>query len=195
MSFPRTVYRVAGLTLFALALAGCGTQDRAAMDRASQENVALKTQVNDLTQECDNLKKDLAAVTKDRDQFQKQARETGESSKAAQAQIAERTQMQLRAANDALNEAKANLANAQKSQGDAEQLAVKLKAAEDAVTAARSKAADAEKAASAAAADVTRARQRIDMLTAEKAALQKRLDAISADVAKKAGAPAPDLNK
>ena len=188
MSTPRTVCRIAPLAFLSLALAGC-THDRAAVEQASQDNVGLKAQLNDVTQDRDKLKAQLESVTKERDQYQKQLTDGRE----AQRSMVESAQKQINAANAELAKARAELDAARKSQGDTEQMAVKLKAAEDAVTAARTKSAEAEKAAATAADNAARARQQVDQLTNEKAALQKRLDAISVDGGKKPAVP--ELNK
>jgi colicin import membrane protein len=193
MSIATMARRIAGVSFFVLALAlvgGCGAQDRNRVEQASQDNVSLKAQLTDLTQERDALKKELADATKGRDQYQKQMAEANDAAKGMQKLMGEQrtrgdaTQIGLKTE---LEKTRAELDAAKKAQADAEQTAIRLKAAEDAVTAARAKAVDAEKAASTAS-------DRVTQMTAENAALKQRLDALTAELAKKPAAP-PDLNK
>ena len=195
MSIATIARRMAGVSSVALALAfigGCSTQDRKSAEQASQDNVALKAQVTDLTQERDNLKKELEVANKSRDQYQEQVTQANKTASEMQSKVE-----QWRKSNDTaeiglkseLNKAKSELEAAKKGQEQAEQTAIKLKAAEDAVTASRAKAAEAERAAATAS-------DRVTQLTAETAALRQKLDATTAELAKKsAPAPAPDLNK
>jgi chromosome segregation protein len=192
MSIAMIVRRIAGVLslVLALALVGCSTQDRSRVEQASQDNVALKAQVTDLTQERDNLKKELEAITKSRDQYQEQVTQANKAASKMQSDLAD-----WRKGNDTkeiglkseLTKAKSELDAAKKAQGDAEQTAIRLKAAEDAVTAARAKAAEAERAAATAS-------DRVTQLTAEATALRQKLDAVTAELAKKPAA-VPDLNK
>jgi len=196
MSIATIARRMAGVSSFAfaltLAVGGCSTQDRKSAEQASQDNVALKAQVTDLTQERDNLKKELEVANKSRDQYQEQVTQANKTASEMQSKVE-----QWRKSNDTaeiglkseLNKAKSELEAAKKGQEQAEQTAIKLKAAEDAVTASRAKAAEAERAAATAS-------DRVTQLTAETAALRQKLDATTAELAKKsAPAPAPDLNK
>jgi chromosome segregation protein len=192
MSIAMIVRRIAGVSslVLALALVGCSTQDRSRVEQASQDNVALKAQVTDLTQERDNLKKELEVATKSRDQYQEQVTQANKAASKMQSDLAD-----WRKANDTneiglkseLTKAKSELDAAKKAQGDAEQTTIRLKAAEDAVTAARAKAAEAERAAATAS-------DRVTQLTAEATALRQKLEAVSAELAKKPAA-VPDLNK
>jgi len=179
-----------GWLLAVQALVGCSTQDRSRVEQASQDNVALKAQVTDLTQERDNLKKELETVTKSRDQYQEQVTQANKAASKMQSDLAD-----WRKGNDTkeiglkseLTKARSELDAAKKAQGDAEQTTIRLKAAEDAVTAARAKAAEAERAAATAS-------DRVTQLTAEATALRQKLDAVTAELAKKPAA-VPDLNK
>jgi colicin import membrane protein len=195
MSIATIARRMAGVSSVVLALTlivGCGAQDRSRAEQASQDNVALKAQVTDLTQERDNLKKELEAANKSRDQYQEQVTQANKTAGELQSKVE-----QWRKSNDTaeiglkseLAKTKSELEAAKKAQADAEQTTIRLKAAEDAVTAARAKAAEAERAAATAS-------DRVTQLTAETAALRQKLDAMTAELAKKsAPAPAPDLNK
>jgi chromosome segregation ATPase len=193
MSIATIARRMAGVSSVAFALTlivGCGAQDRSRAEQASQDNVALKAQVTDLTQERDNLKKELEAITKSRDQYQEQVTQANKTASDMQSNLDK-----WRKANDTteiglkseLTKAKSELEAAKKAQADAERTAIRLKAAEDAVTAARAKAGEAERAAATAS-------DRVTQLTAETAALRQKLDAMTAELAKKPAA-APDLNK
>jgi chromosome segregation ATPase len=193
MSIATIARRMAGVSSVAFALTlivGCGAQDRSRAEQASQDNVALKAQVTDLTQERDNLKKELEAITKSRDQYQEQVTQANKTASDMQSNLDK-----WRKANDTteigleseLTKAKSELEAAKKAQADAEQTTIRLKAAEDAVTAARAKASEAERAAATAS-------DRVTQLTAETAALRQKLDAMTAELAKKPAA-APDLNK
>jgi chromosome segregation ATPase len=193
MSIATIARRMAGVSSVAFALTlivGCGAQDRSRAEQASQDNVALKAQVTDLTQERDNLKKELEAITKSRDQYQEQVTQANKTASDMQSNLDK-----WRKANDTteiglkseLTKAKSELEAAKKAQADAEQTTIRLKAAEDAVTAARAKAGEAERAAATAS-------DRVTQLTAETAALRQKLDAMTAELAKKPAA-APDLNK
>jgi chromosome segregation protein len=197
MSIATIARRMAGvssvafaLTLVAVAGVGCSTQDRKSAEQASQDNVALKAQVTDLTLERDNLKKELEAANKSRDQYQEQVTQANKTAGELQSKVE-----QWRKSNDTaeiglkseLAKTKSELDAAKKAQEQAEQTAIRLKAAEDAVTAARAKAAEAERAAATAS-------DRVTQLTAEATALRQKLEAVSAELARKP-APAPDLNK
>jgi chromosome segregation ATPase len=197
MSIATIARRMAGVSsvAFALTLAstfigGCSTQDRKSAEQASQDNVALKAQVTDLTQERDNLKKELEVANKSRDQYQEQVTQANKTAGELQSKVE-----QWRKSNDTaeiglkseLTKAKSELDAAKKGQEQAEQTAIKLKAAEDAVTASRAKAAEAERAAATAS-------DRVTQLTAETAALRQKLDATTAELARKSAA-VPDLNK
>ncbi|HEY7120348.1 MAG TPA: hypothetical protein VH475_27415 [Tepidisphaeraceae bacterium] len=170
---------------FALA-AGCASnEDRSRAEQASQDNVALKAQVTELTQERDSLKKDLNQAKKDRDQYLNQYTSAKKDAEAQSAGAAE--------ANTKLTSVQKELDAARKAQGDTEQLQVRLKAAEDGVTAARAKATDAERAAATAADAANRAKEQAAQLANERTALQQKVDALQAELKKKA--VPPDLNK
>ena len=205
MSIVTACRRVACVASLCLRLAGGGAQDRTRAEQASQENVALKAQVNDLTQNQDALKKDLETATKEREQLQKQITARSTSSQEMQSQMArlrkdnDAAQTRLKITSDELTKSKSDLETAKKAQEDAEQTVVRLKAAEDAVTAARTKASESEKAAQTASQDAQKAKAQVAELASEKEALQKRIQDLSAELAKKtaaaSGKQTPDLNK
>src|SRR5258706_6966063 len=185
MSIATMARRFAGVSSFVLTLTligGCGAQDRSRVEQASQENVSLKEQLTEITQERDALKKELSDAAKFRDQYQKQLTDANDAAKQMRD-----TMDKVRRSDDTaqfglkaeLDKAKAELDAARKAQADAEQTAIRLKAAEDAVTAARAKAVDAGKAA-------LTASDRVAQMSAENAALKQKLDAMTAELAKKA---------
>jgi colicin import membrane protein len=188
MSIATMARRFAGVSSFVLSIGligGCGAQDRSRVEQASQDNVSLKAQLTELTQERDALKKELAEATKGRDQYQRQLTDANEAAKGVQKQMSEqrnRVDAAQSGLKSELDKARAELDAAKKAQADAEQMAIRLKAAEDA------KAVDAEKAASTAS-------DRLTQMSAENAALKQKVDAMTAELAKKAAAPPADLNK
>lgn len=202
----RSVRRgLAGVCVVSLALASAGctsNEDRSRSEKASQENVSLKTQVTEMTAEQEQMKKDLAALTKERDQYKNQlatantAADDLRTQNRTAAQKAAQAEEKAKSLDADLVKARGELEAAKKTQGDAEQMAVKLKAAEDGVNAARSKAADAEKSATAAADAANKAKEQAAQLAQEKAALQERVNALAAELAKKnAAAGAGNANK